>query len=113
MGSELSGTSHVCPIIRIACMQSRREFAGVKFKTSLAFTDSLFSLIFCDKMSLLAKLSCFVGTLYLCYLSWKILKFLVELIKTTFGRSVDFKRFGDWAGIWLILICVPFLNGLK
>ena len=59
-------------------------------------------------MSLLAKLSCLVGALYLFYLSWKILKFLVELIKTTFGKSVDFKRFGDWAGMADSNMCVVF-----
>lgn len=52
----------------------------------------------------LAQVSCLVGALYLFYVSWKILKFFLAVIKTTIGGNVDFKRFGEWAGILIYLI---------
>ena len=46
----------------------------------------------------LAELSCLAGTLYLFYLSVKILKFVLGIVHTTFADSVDFTSFGEWAG---------------
>ena len=40
-----------------------------------------------------------VGTLYLFYLSLKILKFVIDALKTLLlGGSIDFTKFGSWAG---------------
>jgi hypothetical protein len=40
-----------------------------------------------------------VGTLYVCYWLFKCLKFVWQVLKTTFlGRNIDFTRFGEWAG---------------
>jgi hypothetical protein len=46
-----------------------------------------------------SQVTCLAGTLYLFYLSLKLLKLILEVVKTTlFGDSIDFKRFGEWAG---------------
>jgi hypothetical protein len=50
-------------------------------------------------MSFIENVACFVGTLYLFYLLLKCVKFVLEVLKTTFlGGNIDFRRFGEWAG---------------
>lgn len=46
-----------------------------------------------------AGFSCLVGTLYLFYLSLKILRYVLNFLKAvTVGGSIDLKQFGAWAG---------------
>ncbi|XP_028399632.1 very-long-chain 3-oxoacyl-CoA reductase-like [Dendronephthya gigantea] len=45
-----------------------------------------------------ADVTCLIGTLYACYLSFKLLKLVLNVIKTTLlGGSLDFRRYGEWA----------------
>ena len=51
------------------------------------------------QMSFTENVACFVGTLYLFYFLLKCVKFVLEVLKTTFlGGNIDFRRFGEWAG---------------
>ena len=46
-----------------------------------------------------SSITCLVGTLYLFYLSLKILKFVLDVFKTQLlGGSIDLTKFGSWAG---------------
>ncbi|CAB4015984.1 very-long-chain 3-oxoacyl- reductase, partial [Paramuricea clavata] len=43
-------------------------------------------------------LTYFIGSVYVYYLLFKCLKFVWEVLKTTFvGGNIDFTRFGEWA----------------
>ncbi|CAB3987877.1 very-long-chain 3-oxoacyl- reductase [Paramuricea clavata] len=45
-----------------------------------------------------AQVTCLVGTLYVFYLSLKLLKLVLEVVRTTLlGGTIDFKRLGEWA----------------
>jgi hypothetical protein len=47
-----------------------------------------------------AQVTCLVGTLYVFYLSLKLLKLVLEVVRTTLlGGTIDLKRLGEWAGI--------------
>ena len=66
----------------------------------------------------LANVACFVGTLYLFYFLLKCVKFVLEVLKTTFlGGNIDFRRFGEWAGteyfdysLWFIDILLHYFT---
>ena len=55
---------------------------------------------------LLYYLTCLIGSVYVYYLLFKCLKFIWEVLKTTFvGGNIDFTRFGEWAGSTFTDLC--------
>ncbi|XP_046859287.1 very-long-chain 3-oxoacyl-CoA reductase-like [Xenia sp. Carnegie-2017] len=46
----------------------------------------------------LMQATCFIGTLYSCYLSFTLIKFVLSVLKTMLlGGSIEFRRYGSWA----------------